>query len=316
MTAAEQLRRVLHLIPVLADDREHQVEEVARMIGVDRRALLGDLQALAGRTEVPGGFVEGFSVWLEGETVGMHASHFLRPMRLTRSEVLALDLGLGMLRAECPPEEHRAIEGARRRLREVLAKLPHEVVEDGDHHAATGADVSPSLLAAMRSAAQKRTKLRLSYQKTGDAAARERVVSPYAIVFAGGMWYLVAHCEDCDGLRIFRADRVREAVATGERFEVPDEFSVAEVLRDGRAFRAEQTGRLVVRYSPRVARWIAEREGREPAEDGSLVVEYPLADIDWAVRHVLQYGPDAEILQPPDAREAARVRLLEMRGAV
>ena len=314
MTAAEQLRRVLHLIPVLADDQEHQLDDVARTIGVDRRALLWDLQALAGRTEVPAGFVEGFSVWLEGETVGMHASHFLRPMRLTRSEVLALDLGLGMLRAECPPEERRAIDGARNRLRDVLAKLPHEVVEDGDHHAATGADVPPLLLSAMRTAARKRRKLRLLYQKPGDAAPHERTVAPYALVFAGGMWYLVAHCEQCDGLRIFRADRVHEAVAIDQRFEVPEEFSVAAVLREGRAFRAEQTARLVVRYSPRVARWIAEREMKQPAEDGSLTVDYPLADVDWAVRHVLQYGPDAEIVEPEEARAAVRDRLVAMRA--
>ena len=313
MTAAEQLRRVLHLIPALADDRDHHVEDVARILGVDRRTLLGDLQALAGRTEVPAGFVEGFAVWLEGETVGVNARHFLRPMRLTRSEVLALDLGLGMLLAECPPDEHRAIEGARARLRDVMAKLPHEVVEDGDHYAATGAAVDPSLLSAMRSAARQRHKLRLRYRRPDGSPPSERTVAPYALVFASGMWYLVAHCEDSDGLRIFRADRVQEAARTSERFEVPEEFSVAAVLRDGRAFRAEQSGRLVVRYTPRVSRWIAEREGKQPAEDGSLTVDYPLADLDWAVRHVLQYGPDAEVLEPAEARTAVRERLAAMR---
>lgn len=312
MTAAEQLRRVLHLIPALADDREHQVDEIAGILGVNRRTLLADLQALADRTDVPAGFLEGFAVWLDGEAVGARASHFLRPMRLTRSEVLALDLGLGMLRAERPAEEHRVIESARTRLRDVMARLPEEVVEDGDHRAATGSAVSPELLATMRHAARRQHKLRIGYQKADGSAPGERTVCPYALVFASGMWYLVAYCEECSGLRIFRADRVRHAAALEQRFTVPDEFSVAEVLRDGRAFRAEQTGRLVVRYSPRVARWIAEREARAPAEDGSLTVDYPLADMDWAVRHVLQYGPDAEIIEPMEARTAMRDRLIEM----
>jgi predicted DNA-binding transcriptional regulator YafY len=53
-----------------------------------------------------------------------------------------------------------------------------------------------------------------------------------------------------------------------------------------------------VRYSPRIARWIAEREGGVPDSDGSLTSMHPLADPHWAVRHVLQYGPDAEVLSP------------------
>jgi predicted DNA-binding transcriptional regulator YafY len=34
-----------------------------------------------------------------------------------------------------------------------------------------------------------------------------------------------------------------------------------------------------------------------------------VADDSWAVRHVLQYGPDAEILAPPELREVVRERL-------
>jgi len=57
-----------------------------------------------------------------------------------------------------------------------------------------------------------------------------------------------------------------------------------------------------VRYSARVARWIAERDGVELDADGSLTMEHPLADVQWGVRHVLQYGPDAEVLEPADVR--------------
>jgi hypothetical protein len=50
---------------------------------------------------------------------------------------------------------------------------------------------------------------------------------------------------------------------------------------------------MKVKYSPKIARWIAEREGVELDADGSLTIEHPLADQEWGVRHVLQYGPDA-----------------------
>lgn len=66
---------------------------------------------------------------------------------------------------------------------------------------------------------------------------------------------------------------------------------------------------LRVRYSPRIARWIAEREGKTLSADGSLEMEHPLADRAWAVRHVLQYGAEAEILAPADVRDMVRKTL-------
>ena len=73
-------------------------------------------------------------------------------------------------------------------------------------------------------------------------------------------------------------------------------------------------GTLRLRYSARIARWIAEREGKTLAEDGTLTVEHPLADPDWAVRHVLQYGPDVAVLGPDEVREAVVRRLEWMAG--
>jgi len=58
-----------------------------------------------------------------------------------------------------------------------------------------------------------------------------------------------------------------------------------------------------------IARWIAERAGKELAADGSLTLEHPLADEHWLVRHVLQYGADAEVIDPPEGRAAVRERL-------
>jgi predicted DNA-binding transcriptional regulator YafY len=86
-------------------------------------------------------------------------------------------------------------------------------------------------------------------------------------------------------------------------------------MPDGKAFQADGARTIRLRYSPAIARWIAEREGKTLAADGSLVMEHPLADTDWAVRHVLQYGPDVTVLEPADVRDAVRCRLERMVGA-
>ena len=46
-TAAEQLRRILHLIPRLADGETHSLAEVARLARVDRAVVLQDIESIS-----------------------------------------------------------------------------------------------------------------------------------------------------------------------------------------------------------------------------------------------------------------------------
>jgi len=62
-----------------------------------------------------------------------------------------------------------------------------------------------------------------------------------------------------------------------------------------------------VRFSPRIARWVRERHrDAEVSYDERAVVTFPCASMDWLVRAVLQYGDEAEVLEPVAYREAMR----------
>ena len=106
-TAASQLSRILHLIPGSPTARRTTCQ-VSREVGADRKVVLRDIQSISERFEAPGGFVEGLQIFLDADgTVSILPNHFLRPMRLTRGELCALELGLAMLRTERPAEEPR-----------------------------------------------------------------------------------------------------------------------------------------------------------------------------------------------------------------
>jgi predicted DNA-binding transcriptional regulator YafY len=313
-TAAVQLRRILQLIPELADDRDHAIADVARQAGVDRRTLLRDLESLAERYDDPGGFVEGVQILIDPEHVSLRSDHFLRPMRLTIAELGALELGLALLRSERTPEDHGAIDRARERLRKVIARLPDDPPSSDLRAASIGAEAYADALTTIRKAIRERWKLALTYRGSGADGSSQRIVWPYAPAFASGTWYLVAHCERSGSLRVFRLDRVETIALTADRYQVADDFSLDDVVQDGRVFHGAPAERVRIRYGPAVARWIAEREGVPLTADGSLTLEHPLADPHWVVRHVLQYGADAEVLEPPAAREAVRQRLGQMTG--
>ena len=80
-------------------------------------------------------------------------------------------------------------------------------------------------------------------------------------------------------------------------------------MKDGRAFASTVEEKVRIRYTSRVARWIAERDGQPVAPDGTYEQELPLADLDWLGRYVMQYGAEASVVGPPAARAAVRARL-------
>jgi proteasome accessory factor C len=307
--AAAQLRRILAVIPELADEHEHPLDDVASKVGVDSTTLLKDLESLATRFDEPGGFVEGVQLYLGSNTVSLVSNHFRRPMRPTISELRALELGLAMLRSELPPDERSCIESARAKLRKTIAKLPPDKNLDAIHYAESENPASAVHLSALRDAFRSHQKVNLEYRKADSDEITSRVIRPYSFVISSGAWYVIAYCESSEGLRIFRLDRVADVAQIHEEYEIPETFRIGEMLSTHKAFASRSAPTMKVRYSPQIARWIAEREEGETASDGSFVVDHPLADIDWGVRHVLQYGAEAEVLEPETVRVAVKATL-------
>jgi proteasome accessory factor C len=309
--ASAQLQRVLALIPVIADGEEHAVAEVAASLGVDASTVLRDLESFADRFDAPGGFVEGLQIYIDGARVSARTNHFLRPMRLTRGELYALDFGLALSRTERPPSEWRAIDGARERLQRAAAALPKESDSENPYVVGESAAVSAQL-GAMREAISRKNKARIVYRRGESAQSDERIIEPYRLLLFGPTWYVAAHCEQSADVRIFRMDRVESAEVLAEKSAAEHFARVEERLGQGGPFAAEASARLRVRFGPKAARWVREHESGVEGEDGAYVVEYPLADLEWAVRHVLQYGTEAEVLDPPEARAHVARRLREM----
>jgi predicted DNA-binding transcriptional regulator YafY len=314
--ASAQLRRVLALIPYFADDESHSLNEIARKANTDSETILADLYSLSERFGDPGGFIPGLQITIESATrsARVRANHFHRPMRLSAAELAALDLGLAMLKLDRTPGEQGAIDRARERLRKAMVRLPRDAGADGRRYAELGAHGDAAHLSALRSAMRARRKARIVYRSSEGREETARTICPYGLVASRGTWYVIAHCDERKSVRIFRLDRMESVKDTTSSFEIPESFSLDSIVAKDRVFRAPPSEPLRVRYSPRVARWIAEREGVPLAADGSLTLEHPLADVHWAVRHVLQYGADAVVLAPESVRDEVRKRLRAVLG--
>lgn len=319
MTASAQLKRLLLALPALADDRAHSLHDVAQRVGTDVETLRRDLNTLVTRmSEDPGGFTEGVQLLLGSDSVQLQTpgGHFRRPMALSRVELHALELGLAALQQEAPPDERAAMVRARDRLRKAIAKMPGEDVSTAraDRYLALGGetDGERGVRRALQRCIRERSVATIVYRSAAAAQADARRVQPLGVVWSRGAWFLVAWCERSTGIRVFRLDRIATATCEAERFTPPAGFSLESVLREGKVLVGGGDAVMRVRYTAKVARWIAEREAVTEEGDGSVVAEYPLLDMEWGVRQVLRYGPDVEVLGPGELREAVVQRLEEL----
>lgn len=301
-TAEAQLDRILHILPLAGRPGGATYDELAEALAVSRDQVVRDVEEVTAREYYhPAGSASDVRIGLVEDRVTVWTGgHFQRPVRLTLKEAAALHLGLRLIAAERnDPSLHEV-------LAHVEKRIAWAVPEEIGRQVAVAADPrgSDALRALVVQAAKERRRCRIEYLKSDAPGPESRELDPYVVLYSDGSWYTIGFCHARRETRIFRVDRIMEAEVLDESFEAPTEFDPSEFLSGGRVFRADEEMEVQVRYSPRVARWLIERGEAEGGEDGSVVVRYGVADPGWLVRHVLEYGPDAEVLDRVEVRGA------------
>ncbi len=299
--AAGQLDRILFILPSAAREGGAKLDDLARCLYVTREDLVADITTVTTRAFYhPAGSGSDLQIYLSRDHVSVWTTgEFQRPVRLSLPE--AVCLGLALRGAHGGHPRDTALAGLERTL---ASADPTDLLRAVD-----ATDLRPpaaSIRDTVVTGLQEKTAVHLSYCKPGDEAPSHRVVHPYALAHGEGQWYLLAHCQEAGEVRVFRFDRIMEASTADASFRVPQEFDPEAYLQGHRIYRGAEEMEARVRYSPRIARWIAERESGEWDPEGGFTVSHQVADPRWIVRHVLQYGPDASVLEPPEARKWVR----------
>lgn len=298
--AQAQVPRIVELIAWLSQsDNAKPVtfKAAARRLGVPEETIRADLDTLLGLSEEHRDWLASLRVGITADEFAVHSlGAFRRPVHFTGEEGLALLLGLKGTRGG------GAV--AQKFSKALRAAPPAERVEAAY---AVGAEPSAELenrLAVTRRARDQRRKLDILYCGSAGEPSR-RVVHVHQIVEAAGRWYVVAWCEKMSAFRTFRADRMLEAKLLAQDFLPQVLFKPIRKIEE--LLSADGMVTAKVAFSPRIARWLKERfpDGHE-ATDGRYVVTFKVADPAWLVREVLQYGAEAEVLEPESLREAVR----------
>ena len=301
-TAEQRLARILYMIPAASGEDGASLNGLAEALAVDVATVLADLEAVAARSwyHPPGG-ADDLQIVLTADRVRIWTTGaFQRPTRLSQREASCLALGLRLMGLE---GEHGEASELGVRLEDALAVEAAKGKPPQVH--APELEANPDgARAVLLAAARQRRPCRIRYLKADATAPEDRCVHPYLIAYAEGEWYAIGRAPEVDDVRVFRLDRILEAEidTAADPFEVAPDFDPARYVSGGRVYHAAEDQEARVRYTPRVARWIVEKGDTLPLADGSVVARHRVSDPRWLVRHVLRYGPEAEVLEPAALR--------------
>jgi predicted DNA-binding transcriptional regulator YafY len=157
------------------------------------------------------------------------------------------------------------------------------------------------------------------YRGTWDAAYRPRRARPYQLLFDMGVWRLYAWAEDTAAIRIFNLPRMRDAVLTGERFTLPEDYDYQNRGDESwfGVFRGKEKSRFVIDlYDEGAARamerlWAADQKIIGETNEYSRM-EFSSAQYEPVLAWLLSLGPDARPLEPERLVRDWREAILDM----
>lgn len=305
MTVEGTTERVLRLLALLQRRASWTAAELSAELGVTDRSVRRDverLRALGYPVHAAPGVGGGYQ---------LGAGTRLPPLLLDDEEAIATAVSLRLASGG-------TVAGAGEAALRALAKLdqvmpPRLRAEVRAVHGATetlvgpGVEIDAELLVTLARACRDAMRVRFRYAARGGDE-RERTVEPVRMVTTGRRWYLMAWDTDRDDWRTFRLDRMREVTATTWRFrprEHPDPVAYVQQSVTGAPYRYVARVRL---HAPpaRVRELVPPQVGRvEDDGDGWCVLVAGGDDLDWLAVHVARLGFEAQILDPPELREAA-----------
>jgi predicted DNA-binding transcriptional regulator YafY len=287
-----RMTRILSLLNAHPDGMKPA--EIARRVDSSVRTVYRDLRSIEGELGMP--------LWSEGGSWGMEAEAFLPPLKLTRSEAMAVVLSARLM-VRYADKYDPDLAAAFEKLAEILPPALREHVGrtlDVLSQRPTD-DVFGRHVHLLTQAWAERRVVSLDYEPARyDAGAVPRTarVRPYLIEpsLQTHALYLIGWDETREAIRTFKIERIRDVSLTPDPFPAPEPGLIEGMFE-----------RAVLRFSPAVAtrvreaRWHpTETVSEEP--DGSMSWRATVAGTIEIRLWILSWGDAVEVVAPAELR--------------
>jgi proteasome accessory factor C len=297
---------MLAVVPWVIAHPGVRLAELAQRFGVPERDLERDLEVLplCGLPPyTPDTLIE---VDLVDDRVTIRMAEYLeRPRRFTPAEGFAILAAGRALLAVPGSDPEGPLARALAKLEHVLGPAEGVAVEVGPR------GLVPELVGRLQDAAADLQRVTIDYYSFGRDAASTRDVDPWAVYSAGGQWYVAAWCHQAGDERLFRVDRIRSVVLTGEHFDPPPARPEPDTFHPAGAMP-----RVELDLDP-ADRWVLETypvESAEEGADGRTRAVLAIGGTAWLERLVLRLGARSPVVGPPEVRAAAQAAAERVRA--
>ena len=160
-----------------------------------------------------------------------------------------------------------------------------------------------------------RRQLAFTYEARSTGETTERTTSPQRLVHYRDHWYLDCWDEDRRSLRTFAVDRITAPEVLGAAAREVPEKDMIETFGVGYGlFSGPVRGHARLLFRRERARWVGDERwhGRQTTRrlpDDRLELTVPYSEVEELLSEILRYGPDVEVVAPPELVEMVRERL-------
>ena len=293
-----QMDRRLLILMRLREEKAVRAADLAEECECSLRTVYRDIDALS-QAGVP-------VAAMPGEGYRMVPGYHLPPVAFTAEEAVQLLLGSDLATGLGTADQREAARAAAAKVEAVLSPATRAEVERLRERIKVSRwmmrEPSPWLPLLQQAVLQDRV-LFLRYHSFSPDEITERKVEAHSLVFYGNDWHVLAYCRLREGLRDFRASRIREAQLLPEAFTRMD-FSGEQDERNRPATEVRVfIDAATVPWARETTAFGFERE--EHVEGGSVFVFYA-TDLRRLLPWLLSWGGAARVLTPPEV--AGRVR--------
>ena len=175
----------------------------------------------------------------------------------------------------------------------------------------------PEVFQIVTQAVLGRFQLRSHYVDRKTDTTIPRLLSPQRLVYYNEIWYLDCWCHLRKDLRTFRLANLSRIELTRKRAKEIDQSRLESVMSSGFGiFSGEETQQAVLRFSSRIASWIAkeswhQNQQTEFDEHGRLIMSLPYSNDTELTMRIMKYGPELEVVGPENLRDKIRSMLSE-----
>ena len=308
-----QAARLHDVIRILEARYGATVDELAEECGVTRRTVYRDLEAIR-----DAGYPLDSEQEVDGHTLYRFITGYKKspPITFSLEELLTLYLcrgQLGFLKGTPFEDDLEAIFGR------IRSSLPPRSVAHLERIAEAGApkfqgvrDYSEKkeMLGVLRKALLFQQRTDVVYTPARRTTQTYRF-DPYQLLFYDGALYVGGYAHNRMANRLFLVDRIEKITVLEERFEVPEDFSMAQLTGSAFGLVDEKPQQVKVRFMADVAHLIRERlwhpsQQLEEEEGGSVVLSFTASGEKEILAWLYSYLPFVEILAPSDLKEQFR----------